>query len=262
MLMKAPRFAMKGRPPRRLDNRSREERYLYGLHPVSAWLEQRPSHVEVLMYDPAVQRAAELARRVTRLGKRAEPQSRSKLDEFVGGARHQGMVAICEPFPYVPFEQILAAAPARLLVADQLQDPQNLGAIIRTAEASGVGAVILQKDRCVGVGAAAEVAAAGAAARMPISRVTNTVRMLEIAKSRGYWVVGLATKGGTCIFKFDPPEKLVVVLGGEAGMRSLVQRQCDFVATIPMRGNGESLNASVAAGVALFEICRHDLTKP
>ena len=143
-----------------------------------------------------------------------------------------------------------------MLLADRIQDPHNLGAILRTAEAVGAGAVLIPKDGSVGVTATVEVAAAGAAALVPVGRITNAARALQQLKEAGYWTVGLIARSGIDLYQFDPPERVVVVVGGETGMRPLVAKHCDFAVSIPMRGKVESLNASVATAVVLYELAR------
>jgi len=184
------------------------------------------------------------------------------LNALAGGARHQGIVAVASAFPYVELEQLLGAAPRLLIVADQIQDPQNLGALLRTAEGAGAGGVIIPKDGSVGVTAAVEASASGAAALVPVSRVTNAARALQVLKSNGYWSVALTPRAGVSVYDVQLPEHVVVVVGGEAGLRPLVSKQCDFVVSIPMYGRTESLNASVAAAVVVFELRRRWGTAP
>jgi 23S rRNA (guanosine2251-2'-O)-methyltransferase len=182
--------------------------------------------------------------------------SAETLAKLANTTRHQGVVAECAPFPYVTLDSVLALQPQLVVLADQLQDPHNLGALLRTAEAAGVGAVVVPKDGSVPVTATVESAAAGAAALMPVCRVTNVGRTLATLKEAGYWTVGLVPREGRDLFEFDPPQRVVMVLGGETGIRPLVIRQCDFLVSIPMFGKIESLNASVAAAVVLYELRR------
>lgn len=187
---------------------------------------------------------------------RREACSDETLTRLAGTPRHQGIVATAAPFPYAELEGVVEPPPRLLLLADQIQDPHNLGAMVRTAEAVGAGAVLIPKDSSVGVTATVEVAAAGAAALVPICRVTNAARALQQLKSSGYWTVGLMARRGVDLYQFDPPERVVVVVGGETGIRPLVAKQCDFAVAIPMRGRVESLNASVATAVVLYELTR------
>lgn len=178
------------------------------------------------------------------------------LNRVAGTTRHQGIVASAGPFPYVELPAVLERQPSLLVLADQLQDPHNLGAVLRTAEAVGAGAVLIPKDSSVAVTPVVEAAAAGATALVSVSRVTNAARTLQRLKACGYWNVGLVPRGGTELFRFAAPNRVVVVVGGETGLRPLVAKQCDFRVSIPMRGRIESLNASVAVAIVVYEILR------
>ena len=152
----------------------------------------------------------------------------------------------------------LPATPQRLLLMlDGVQDPHNLGACLRSAEAVGVDAVVVPKDRAVGLTPVVRKAAAGAAERVPVSAVTNLVRTLEKLKQLGYWVVGLAGDAEEDLYEVDLTGPLVVVMGGEAeGLRRLTRETCDRLVRIPMTGQIESLNVSVATAVCLYEAYR------
>jgi 23S rRNA (guanosine2251-2'-O)-methyltransferase len=199
---------------------------------------------------------ASLIELAVKAGVRHEACNDDTLTRMAGTPRHQGIVATAEPFPYADIERVIESQPALLVLADRIQDPHNLGAILRTAEAVGVGAVLIPKDGSVGVTATVEVAAAGAAALVPVGRITNAARALQQLKKVGYWTVGLIARSGIVLYQFDPPERVVVVVGGETGMRPLVAKHCDFGVSIPMRGKVESLNASVATAVVLYELAR------
>jgi 23S rRNA (guanosine2251-2'-O)-methyltransferase len=142
-----------------------------------------------------------------------------------------------------------------------MQDPQNFGALLRTAAAAGVAAVIIPRDGAVGVTPAVEKAAAGAASDIPICQVVNVRRTLDRLAEEGYWRIGLTPRGSANLYTTgDLPDRLVVLLGGEGGIRPLVAEACDFLISIPMARDGiESLNASVAGAVALFELMRRRL---
>jgi 23S rRNA (guanosine2251-2'-O)-methyltransferase len=237
------------------------DRCIYGTHPVTTWLQARPTLLHSVHYE------ARFAERVaTALGLAAQAHVRYEacsdetLTRMAGTPRHQGIVATTAPFPYAELEHVIET-PARLLVlADQIQDPHNLGAMLRTAEAVGAGAVLIPKDSSVGVTATVEAASAGAAALLPVCRVTNAARALQQLKAGGYWTVGLVAHRGVELYQFDPPDRVVVVVGGETGMRPLVAKHCDFAVSIPMRGRVESLNASVATAIVLYELTRRWLT--
>ena len=184
------------------------------------------------------------------------PTDPLRLDELVRGARHQGLVAHCTGFPYTDAAALATGTSRLILAADQIQDPQNLGALVRSAAAAGAGAVIIPKDGSVGITASVEAAAAGTAALIPICRTVNLSRSLGLLKDAGFWVIGLAAAGGQDLYGLDVPERAIVVVGGERGMRPLVVRTCDLIVSVPMFGRIESLNASVAAAIVLFELQR------
>ncbi len=247
--------------PRHLANRhapvAARERVLYGVHVLTEWLRACPTHVLAVHYDAqAAARLGALLHLATTAGVPVQAQREQFLSALAGSGRHQGVVATAKPFPYAELEPIIAGRPSLLVLADQMQDPHNLGAVIRTAEAVAAGAVILPKDGAVPITATVEAAAAGATAVQPVCRVTNVARTLATLKQAGYWSMGLAPAGSLELYDAELPRPLVVVVGGEAGMRPLVAKQCDFVVSIPMRGQVESLNASVAAAVALYELFR------
>jgi len=232
-------------------------RCIHGIHPVATWLQAQPGQIRSIHFDArSRERVEALIDLAVKAHVRQEACSDETLTRMAGTPRHQGIVAQAEPFPYVDIEHVIASLPALLVLADQLQDPHNLGAILRTAAAVGAGAVLIPKDGSVGVTATVEVAAAGAAALVPVGRITNAARALQQLKDAGYWAVGLIARGGIGLYQFDPPERVVVVVGGETGMRPLVAKHCDFAVSIPMRGKVESLNASVATAVVLYELAR------
>jgi 23S rRNA (guanosine2251-2'-O)-methyltransferase len=140
---------------------------------------------------------------------------------------------------------------------DNVQDPRNLGALLRTARAAGAGGVVLPRDRSVGVTSVVAVASAGTLFGLPIVRVPNLVRAMNSLKAFGFWLVGLVPSSPRSLFELDAPDRVALVVGSEgSGLRPLVQRTCDLEVAIPMAPGVESLNVSVAAGVALFELRR------
>ena len=191
-----------------------------------------------------------------------ETRPREELDRQVRGATHQGVLLEVGPFPYAEPDALVRRAAAGpdagfLLVLDGVQDPQNLGAIVRSAEAAGVHGCILPKDRAVGVSPAAVRASAGATEHLPIAQVTNLATFLESIKPMGFWVVGTDATGGRELFATDLTEALALVIGGEErGLRHLTKSRCDLIVRIPSRGRVASLNASAAAAVCLFEAAR------
>lgn len=191
-----------------------------------------------------------------------EVRPRADLDRLMVGGPHQGILAEAGPFPYAEPEEIVGSAlrapePAFLVVLDGIQDPQNLGAILRTAEAAGAHGLILPRDRAVGVTPAAVRASAGATEHLAVARVTNLAAFLGWVKSQGIWVVGADPAGGRLLYSVDLREPLALVLGGEGrGLRPLVKSRCDVQVRIPLSGSVTSLNASSAAAVCIFEVIR------
>lgn len=169
---------------------------------------------------------------------------------------HQGVAALVGAFPYRDLATVVAADPGPVLLLDHLQDPHNLGALIRTAAAAGMTAVAIPRHEAVGVTGAVEKVAAGAVNDVPICQVGNVHRTLLDLRQQGYWSIALAPVGGSSIFELELPARPVLVLGGEAGLRPLVASTCDLRASIPQRSAVESLNASVAGAVAMYDVCR------
>lgn len=238
------------------------ETYIGGFHAVIAAIEdgeRKPR--EILLAetrkDARAERLMELAakRKIT-----VRKVSRDTLDLRAPGLRHQGVLAAIDAADLGGEELLdLQAEPDRLILAlDGVQDPHNLGACLRTAEAVGVTAVVIPKDRAVGLTPAVRSAAAGSAERVPVVAVTNLTRKLEQLKQLGYWIVGLAGEGDETLYDVDFTGPLVIVMGGEAeGLRRLTRESCDRVVRIPMAGHRlESLNVSVAAAVTLYEAFR------
>ncbi len=196
-------------------------------------------------------------------GVRCESRDRAELEALAGGSRHQGVIAIAGDYPYLGLQDLLAAAgPGALLVAlDQVTDPQNFGAIVRSAVAFGAAGVLTLKDRAAPVTSAVVRASAGATERARIARVTNLARALRELREHGFQVVGLDADGEVELRALPPPaseDGRVLVIGSEGrGLRRLVREQCVFLARIELPGPIASLNASVAAGIAIYEsACR------
>ena len=191
-----------------------------------------------------------------------EVRPRADLDRRVEGTPHQGVLAEAGPFAYVEAEEIVSLAlcageAAFLVILDGIMDPQNLGGILRTAEAAGVHGLILPRDRATGVTPAAVRASAGAAEHLPVARVINLSAFLARVKEHGLWVVGADPAGGSSLYAADLKEPLALVIGAEGrGLRPLVRSRCDFQVRIPLSGRVGSLNASCAAAVCIFEVIR------
>jgi 23S rRNA (guanosine2251-2'-O)-methyltransferase len=185
--------------------------------------------------------------------------ARSHLDSLTKNAPHQGVVGFIDQFHYADLDEILHGDEGDpfLLILDGIEDPRNLGALIRTADACGVWGVIIPKDRAAGITPAVAKSSAGAVFHIPLVRVTNIASTLRKIKERGIWVAGVVVEGPTKIYDHDLATPLAVVIGGEGrGIRPLVKRGCDFLASIPMKGKVNSLNASVAGAIILYEVLR------
>lgn len=237
---------------------------LIGIHAVEAALDHDVANLVELYIENGSQnaRVKALAERARELGVKPHARDRAALDRMTGGARHQGVVARYKaPAPLAETDLAAlvekAGRDALLLVLDGVTDPHNFGACLRSSEAAGVTAVIVPKDRAVGVTPTVRRASAGAADRVPIVAATNLARTLKLLKDAGAWLVGLAGDATQSVYEVDLKGPIVLVLGGEGeGMRRLTREACDFVAKIPMRGDVESLNVSVSTGIVLFEALR------
>ena len=185
---------------------------------------------------------------------------RPELDRLAADNRHQGIVAVTSAKEYVDLDEVINARRsehALVVVLDGIEDPHNLGAILRTAEASGANGVVIPERRAAGVSATVAKVSAGASEHLPVAKVTNLARTLEELKRRGFWIVGLDERGPQSYTSVDYRIDCALVLGAEGkGLHELVSKKCDFLVSIPMLGQVPSLNVSVAAGVVLFEAVR------
>ncbi|HEV8441621.1 MAG TPA: 23S rRNA (guanosine(2251)-2'-O)-methyltransferase RlmB [Methylomirabilota bacterium] len=241
-----------------------EEAPLFGRHPVLELLRAESRRVEELAIlaqgrGPALQELLTLARS---LGVRVSFRTRDQLTAIAGSPHHQGVVARVARASYAELGDLLAIAADRgeapfLLALDQIQDPRNLGAILRSAEATGVHGVIVPKHHSAGLTPAAAKSAMGAVELVKVARVTNLSQSLEILKTEGVWVVGSIVKGGGVPWETDLSGPICLVLGGEGeGLRPLVARTCDILLSLPMRGRLDSVNVSAAAAVLCYEVVR------
>jgi 23S rRNA (guanosine2251-2'-O)-methyltransferase len=238
----------------------------YGLHTVESLIAANPQQVREITVAAGRQdrRLAGLIAAAEAHGIAVRRQSGAELDRLLPGARHQGVIATLIPQPAEALgEQDLAAfltgltGPPFLLVLDGVQDPHNLGACLRTADAAGVQAVIVPRDRAAGVTPVVRKVASGAAETVPVFTVTNLARSLRVLKDSGVWICGASDDADKTLYDTDLRGPLALVLGGEGkGLRRLTRELCDFLVAIPMAGRVESLNVSVAAGVLLFEARR------
>lgn len=239
-----------------------EDQLVWGIHPVYELLAARPRSIhEILILkgktSTKLQAIIDLARN-EQVKVKFTPQFR------LAGSRqmnHQGVIARIMPFATLSEETFLSLLSASetpfVLALDSIQDPHNLGAIIRSASAAGVTGLIVPKDRSAPLSGTVAKISAGALAHLPVCQSTNLVRMLQKLKEMGIWIHGTIKEGGVSIHAADFAGPLCLVIGGEEkGIRPLVKEQCDFKVTIPMQREIDSLNASVAAGIILFEIVR------
>jgi len=239
------------------------ENLVYGLHPVMAlFVQHRPVRQLWVQDSRHDARLDELLAKAAELGIPVQHVARDKLDKLTADGRHQGVVAeagAAQAGDEHDLEACLAAltSPAFLLVLDGVQDPHNLGACLRSANAAGVHAVIVPKDRAAELTPVVRKAAAGATEMTPFFQVTNLARTLRWLKQQNIWLVGLAGEAHDTLYGLDLKGPLALVLGAEgSGLRRLSKSECDFLARIPMAGDVESLNVSVATGVVLFEALR------
>jgi 23S rRNA (guanosine2251-2'-O)-methyltransferase len=232
-------------------------RSLYGFHAVTARLRQRPASVQAIHLAATRHdaRTRDLMARAEAAGCPVHLTDDERLTRLAGSDGHQGVVAIVDgAVPYVTLDDVLEtlAEPALLLILDGVTDPHNLGACLRNADAFGAHAVVVPKDRAVGVNATVAKAASGAADTVPVVTVTNLARALRELKSRGVWILG-AEAGGESLFDADLSGPVAWVLGAEdAGLRRLTRTLCDRIVGIPLSGSVASLNVSVASGICLY----------
>ena len=238
------------------------DRVIFGFHTVLARLRAEPKSVLEVFLDEARKdaRAKDFAAQVERAGARLMRVPAARLEGMAGGGRHQGVVARVQAHTQKQtLEELLESlqVPPLLLVLDGITDPHNLGACLRVANAAGAHAVIAPKDHAAGINATVSKVASGAAEITPYFMVTNLARTLADLKDRNIWIVGSDEKADMTLFNADLPSSIAWVLGAEGtGMRRLTRESCDLLVRIPMSGAVESLNASVAAGICLFESVR------
>lgn len=239
-----------------------ESRIIHGFHAVTARIRQNADSVLEVYVDPQRKdpRARDLLKLAESSGVRVIQVDGKRLDGMAGNARHQGVAARVNAAQKVMhLDDVLdtLTEPALLLVLDGVQDPHNLGACLRSADAFGVHAVIAPKDRAVGINATVEKVACGAAQTVPYITVTNLARTLRELQERDIWVVGMDGEAETNLYDVQHKGALALVLGAEGeGLRRLTKETCDQLARIPMQGSVESLNVSVSTGVCLYEARR------
>ena len=237
--------------------------YIFGLHAVTAFLERSPQDVLELfiLKDREDQRMQPLVQQARRLGISVQFCQRKVLDDKVEGAQHQGIVAKARLKDAGDEKELAEIIQSQdkpfLLILDGVTDPHNLGAILRSADAAGVHAVIAPKDRAAKLNAVVRKVACGAAEAVPFIAVTNLARTIRELKVAGIWVLGAAGETDTAIYQADLKGPLAIAMGAEGdGLRRLTRELCDGLVKIPMFGTVSSLNVSVATGICLFEAVR------
>lgn len=242
---------------------------LFGIHAVQAALDYSPEKIRRAWIDPQRQdvRLKKVIDDLIALGIQPEKTERKKLERMAEGKNHQGIVASVE-LPAMRSEDQLKqdveslTETAFYLVLDQVQDPHNLGACLRTADAVGAHGIIVTKDNAAGITPTVCKVASGAAETVPVYQVTNLARVLRWLKEQNIWILGAAGEAEQTVYDMQLDMPLAVVMGAEgSGMRHLTRQHCDFLVKIPMAGQVESLNVSVAAGVLMYEVFRQKHAK-
>jgi 23S rRNA (guanosine2251-2'-O)-methyltransferase len=235
---------------------------IFGIHAVEEALSARQRAFDYVAVasgrgDARIRRIEQLCRSA---GVPVRAMSREQLSRLARAANHQGVVAVTAEKQYDNVEDLLASKRGQhafVLLLDGIEDPHNLGAIIRTAEGAGADGIILPERRAVGVTATVVKASAGASEYLPIARVTNAARALEELKQRNLWTIGLDERGDKLYDQLDYKMDCALVLGAEGhGLHEQIRKKCDFLVKIPMLGRVPSLNVSVAAAVVMYEIAR------
>lgn len=234
--------------------------HVFGIHAVRSLLQRSPHRVRRLLVearrdDPRIREVLQLAQSV---GIKAERGDARAIVGRVGDVAHQGVLADVEPMPAWQeadlLEALTGARDPLVLLLDGVQDPHNLGACLRTADACGAVAVVVPKDRAAGMNATVRKVAAGAAETTPLVTITNLARCMKLLKEAGLWIAGADMAGEKLAWQADLAGPLALVMGSEGeGLRDLTRRNCDFLVRLPQAGSVESLNVSVACGMLLYE---------
>ena len=242
--------------------------WIWGIHAVEAVLKARPGDVQALhVADQRAEGMSAIVERAGMAGIRHEVSPKPWFEKQFPDSNHQGIAALCTPARERHESELPAllesASVPLVLVLDGVTDPHNLGACIRTAEVAGAAAVVVTKDRAVGLTPVVRKVSSGASERVPLVQVTNLARTLEQLKAAGLWVVGAAGEATESLYERDLTGPLVLVMGAEGrGLRRLTRERCDFLVRIPMQGDVGSLNVSVATGIMLFEAVRQRGPQP
>ncbi|MRR05442.1 MAG: 23S rRNA (guanosine(2251)-2'-O)-methyltransferase RlmB [Deltaproteobacteria bacterium] len=245
-----------------------KEDIIYGLNPVVEALRGTRKAFELFVAGAGTDKRLEKLLKLA-AEKSVPVRHREKADIFrlCGNDHHQGVALRIEGFSYAEIDEILdrcrtSGENGLIIVLDSIQDPHNLGAIIRSAACAGAHGVIIPKDRAAGITPTVDKASAGAVETIPVAQVVNIAQTLDELKKAGFWIYGASDNASALLFEQNLTGATVLVIGNEGeGIRPLVRKKCDAVFSIPMQGGVSSLNASVAAGVALFEVVRQRLKK-
>ena len=239
------------------------DNHIVGRQPVLEALKSRQPIERILILHGTsgghIDQAKQLARKLAIPVKETDKE---RFAELVGDIQAQGIIAIIDSYRYVEIEEILAVAqkknePPFILVLDEIEDPHNLGALIRSAECAGVHGVIIPLHKAASVNSTVVKTSAGATAHLPIARVTNVAQTLDELKKAGVWIVGTEMESNKFYYEHNYHGSLAIVIGNEGkGIRRLVKEKCDFLVNIPMHGKIESLNASVAGALIMFEAAK------
>jgi 23S rRNA (guanosine2251-2'-O)-methyltransferase len=238
------------------------KRVVAGFHAVTSRLRHAPDSIEALYVDGARRdgRMQQLLDRARAAGLQVTVIDAQRLQRMAAGSTHQGVAALCGAVVLAQsLDDVLAAVDPRtlLLLLDGVTDPRNLGACMRTAEAAGATALVVPRDRSASLTPVAAAAAAGAAEVLPLIAVTNLARAMDEIREAGVWIVGAAGEAERTLYEIDLTGPIAWALGAEGqGLRRLTRERCDWLARIPLHGQTESLNVSVATGVCLFETVR------
>jgi 23S rRNA (guanosine2251-2'-O)-methyltransferase len=240
-----------------------EDQWLAGKHPVLEALRSgRPIHKVWIAEGAAKHQTAPVVQAAKEAGVPVQFVDRRRLDQTVPGVNHQGVAAQAAALDYADVDDMFAAAerkgePPLLILLDEIEDPHNLGSILRTADSAGAHGVIIPRRRSVGLTATVAKTSAGAVAYVPVARVANLAQTIDMLKERGVWVAGADASAEQDVYASDLTGPIALVIGNEnRGLGRLIREKCDFLVKLPMLGRIQSLNASVAAGVLLYEIVR------
>jgi 23S rRNA (guanosine2251-2'-O)-methyltransferase len=240
---------------------------IHGIHPIYHALKIHPSPIKRIVISRGRNRKPllEILRLAEERGISIQWVERDNLTRVAKTTSHQGILAYMDEFTYVEPADIVqrwreTGQKAFILIVDGVEDPQNLGGLIRTANAFGVHGVVIPKDRATAITPVVIKASVGAVFHTPIARVTNIASCIEFLKKKGVWILGTEAESQDPIYRYDLNRDLAIIIGSEGrGIRALVKKRCDFLASIPLSGEITSLNASVAGALAMYEVSRQRL---